>query len=398
MSYLEVTWTDDDTGINGYIVVDRLSRGVAGGGLRMRQGVTIEEVRDLARGMTLKDPVLWQDGDLYVPFGGGKGGIDCDPYDPRAREVLRRWARAMKPVIDLCFATGEDFGVRQDLIDEVFAEEGIRSSAEAGYRLAPGGAEAALARQETAFAVRVDGVGLSELIGGFGVAEAALAALEHRGMKPSESRAVVQGFGSMGGATARYLALAGVSVVGIADREGVVYNPRGLEVETLLLTRDSHGVVDRTQLNADDQQIPSEQWLSCDAEILVPAAMSYVIDVDDVAKIRATIIVEAANVSTSVEAEDALRARGTTVIPDFLANTGTNQWWWWVCFGDIEPTALSAFTMLSSRMRPTVRTILANADRDGISPREAATRLSHSKRAELDLRYPRTVNAAELLE
>ena len=217
-------------------------------------------------------------------------------------------------------------------------------------------------------------------------------------MKPSESRAVVQGFGSMGGATARYLALAGVSVVGIADREGVVYNPRGLEVETLLLTRDSHGVVDRTQLNADDQQLPSEQWLSCDAEILVPAAMSYVIDVDDVAKIRATIIVEAANVSTSVEAEDALRARGTTIIPDFLANTGTNQWWWWVCFGDIEPTALSAFTMLSSRMRPTVRTILANADRDGISPREAATRLSHSKRAELDLLYPRTVNAAELLE
>ena len=106
-SYLEVTWTDDETGIHGYVVIDRLSRGIAGGGLRMRKGVTLDEVRDLARGMTLKDPMLWVDGDRYVPFGGAKGGIDCDPYDPRAREVLGRFARAIKPLLDsLDFSAG----------------------------------------------------------------------------------------------------------------------------------------------------------------------------------------------------------------------------------------------------------------------------------------------------
>jgi glutamate dehydrogenase (NAD(P)+) len=392
-SYLEVTWTDDETGIVGYVVIDRLSRGIGGGGLRMRQGVTIDEVRDLARGMTLKDPVLWEDGDNYVPFGGAKGGIDCDPYDPRARGVLQRWARAMKPLLDTCFATGEDFGVRQDLIDDVFAEEGIASSAQAGYRYVPDGADAAVARETAAGAVDVDGVMLPELVGGYGVAEAALAALEHHGIAPAGARAVVQGFGSMGGATARYLARAGVLVVGIADRDGLVHNPDGLDVEALLLSRDGFGVMDRARLREGDVERPREDWLAVDADVLVPAAMSYVITAVDVERIRARIVVEAANVATLADAEDALRSRGVTVVPDFVANCGTNQWWWWICYGDVEPTAGSAFAMLRRRMRPVVHAILERAEAEGVSPRTAATEVSHDKRAALDALYPRQASA-----
>jgi glutamate dehydrogenase (NAD(P)+) len=392
-SYLEITWTDDETGIVGYVVIDRLSRGIAGGGLRMRKGVTVEEVRDLARGMTLKDPVLWEDGDRYVPFGGAKGGIDCDPYDPRARDVLRRFARAIKPLLDTCFATGEDFGVRQDHIDDVFAEEGIASSAQAGYRYVPDGADAAVARETAAWAVDVDGVMLPELVGGFGVAEAALAALEHRGIAPADARAVVQGFGSMGGATARYLARAGVRVVGIADRDGLLHNPGGLDVETLLLGRDGFGVMDRGLLREGDVELPREDWLALDADVLVPAAMSYVITGDDVERIRASIVVEAANVATLADAEAALGERGVIVVPDFVANCGTNQWWWWVCYGDVEPTAESAFAMLSGRMRPVVHRVLERAEAEGVSPRTAATEVSHDKRAALDAIYPRHASA-----
>ena len=389
MSYLEVTWTDDETGIRGYVVIDRLSRGVSGGGLRMRKGVTIEEVRDLARGMTLKDPVLWHEGDRYVPFGGAKGGIDCDPYDPRAREVLGRWARAMKPLLDTCFATGEDFGVRQDVLDEVLEENGLHPSAHAGYALVPDGEAAAKAREHTAWNVDVDGVPLPELVGGFGVAEAALAALEHRGIPAVEARAVVQGFGSMGGAAARYLARAGVRVVGIADRHGLLHNPGGLDVETLLLGRDAFGVMDRSSMRPGDVELPREEWLALDADVLVPAAMSYVITADDVERIRASVIVEAANVATLVDAEEALRSRGVIVVPDFVANCGTNQWWWWVVFGDVEPTAESAFATLSARMRPVVHAILERADAEHVAPRTAATEISHDKRTELDDRYPR---------
>jgi glutamate dehydrogenase (NAD(P)+) len=396
-SYLEVTWTDDETGMKGFVVIDRLSRGVAGGGLRMRKGCTLDEVRDLARGMTLKETVVYTEGDRYLPLGGAKGGIDCDAYDPRARGVLARWTRAMKPIIENHFATGEDFGVRQELIDEVFAEEGIENSAMAGYRLVPDGPDAARARQDEAFALVVDGVGLGELVGGYGVAECTLAALEHRGVDVASARVVVQGFGSMGGATARYLARAGARVVGIADREGLVHNPEGLDVETLLLSRDGFGVIDRTRLGEGDVQLPREDWLRVDADVLVPAAMSYVITPDDVEHISASIVVEAANVATLVDAEDLLRARGVTVVPDFVANVGTNAWWWWVVFGDIAPTADASFAKLRSVLRPLTHRVLERADAEGVSPREAATRISHEVRAEVDAHHPRTVRGAAVL-
>ena len=99
----------------------------------------------------------------------------------------------------------------------------------------------------------------------------------------------------MGGATARFLARAGVRVVGIADRDGLLHNPDGLDVETLLLSRDQFGVMDRSTLRPGDVELPREQWLALEAEVLVPAAMSYVITTDDVEHIRASIIVEAAN-------------------------------------------------------------------------------------------------------
>lgn len=391
--YLEVTWTDEVTGIKGYVVIDTLSRGVAGGGLRMREGVTLEEVRDLARAMTLKEAVVHTDGDTYVPLGGAKGGIDCDPYDPRAREVLARFGRATKPLIQSLFATGEDFGVRQEVIDEVFAEEGIRSSAESALALVEDGADAAHERLKVAFAQEVDGVGLGELVGGYGVAETALAALEFRGLAPTQSTAVVQGFGSMGGATARYLARAGVRVVGISDKEGLVHHPDGLDVEAMLAHRDVFGVIDRTCLRPGDAQLSGDDWLALDVDLLVPAAMSYVITGDEVDRIKAGVICEASNVATLPDAETALLARGVTIVPDFVANVGTNAWWWWVAFDDIAPTADAAFAKISGVLRPLTTQLLDRARREGISPREAATEIADEKRAAVSERYPTSVKS-----
>ena len=393
-SYLELTWTDEVTGIKGYVVIDTLSRGVAGGGLRMRKGVRVDEVRDLAQAMTLKEAVVYTEGDRYIPLGGAKAGIDCDPYDPRAREVLGRFGRAMRPLIQTLFATGEDFGVRQDVIDEVFADEGIRSSAESALALVEDGADAAHDRLKQAFAVTVDGVGLGELVGGYGVAETALAALEFRGLEASTASAVVQGFGSMGGATARYLALAGVRVVGVADREGLIYNPAGLDVEDLLKSRDAFGVIDRRRLRQGDELRPGEDWISADADVLIPAAMSYVITADNVDRIKASIICEAANVATLPDAEAALLERGVTVVPDFVANVGTNAWWWWVAFADIEPTAEASFAKISGVLRPLTHELLDRARRERTSPREAATAISEEKRTAVARHYPTSVKSA----
>jgi glutamate dehydrogenase (NAD(P)+) len=344
--------------------------------------------------MTLQAAGVDTPGDRYVPLGGAKGGIDCDPYDPRAREVLGRFGRAMKPLIEALFATGEDFGVRQDVIDEVFAEEGIRSSAESALSLVDDGPDAAYARLKFAFAQTVDGIGLGELVGGYGVAETALAALEFRGLDPQESTAVVQGFGSMGGATARYLVAAGVRVVGISDRQGLIANPAGLDVEKLLAHRDVFGVIDRAALGPGDEVLPGDDWIGVAADVLVPAAMSYVITSENVDRVQASVICEAANVATLPEAEAVLRERGVTIVPDFVANVGTNAWWWWVAFDDIAPTAEASFHKIASVLRPLTRELLERARRDGISSRNAARAISEEKRSAVAAHYPTSVKSA----
>ncbi|HKD96400.1 MAG TPA: Glu/Leu/Phe/Val dehydrogenase dimerization domain-containing protein [Micromonosporaceae bacterium] len=389
MSFLEVTWTDEVTGRRGYLVIDRVIRGAASGGLRMREGCTLDEVRDLARGMTLKEAVVYSPGDRYVPFGGGKGGIDCSPYDPDARGVMKRYVAAMKPLIERYWSTGEDFGVRQDVLDEVAVEVGLRSTIEAALALLPD-PEEGLARVKAGFAVEVDGVGLGDLAGGYGVAEAALAAAARIGLlgrpagadpEPGVPRptAFVQGFGSMGGATARFLHRGGVPVVGICDADGVVANPAGLDVERLLLTRDAFGCVDRGQLAPGDVELPRDAWLSVRADILVPAAMSYVITEENAHLVNARLVVEAANVPTTPEAEAALAARGVTVIPDFVANVATNAWWWWTLFGDIEADADSAFAKISATLRALVDQALEQARQTGATPREAARAISAAR-------------------
>ena len=373
--YMSVTWHDPVTGRPGYLVIDRLIDGAAGGGLRMRAGCTLDEVGDLARAMSLKEAVAYDPADRYTPFGGAKGGVDCDPYDPEAEAVLLRYVEAMRPFLARHWATGEDFGVRQDVLDRIVAEAGLRSSIDAAL-LRLDDPDAGLDRLRAGFAVDVDGIGLGEMVGGYGVAEAALAALGRVGLEPGATRAVVQGFGSMGGATARYLARAGVRVIGIADRHGLVFSAGGLDVERLLAARDAHGAIDRAALGPGDEQRPGDDWLALDAELLVPAAMSYVIGPAEAARVRARVIVEAANVPTLPDAERLLAERGIVVVPDFVANLATNAWWWWTLFGDVPPERDAALAKVSATMGRLVGELLERSAVGGVLPREAATAIA----------------------
>lgn len=370
-AFFEVTWRDTETDATGYVVIDRLVRGVSSGGLRMRAGCTIDEVRGLARGMTLKEGVHYESGAAYVPLGGAKGGIDFDPYHPDADGVLRRFLQATAPIIATRWTMGEDFGVQQTTIDALLPEVGLTSSIQAADQVVDDPA-AAKARMNTAFGSVVDGVRLDELVGGFGVAKAALAAMARRDMAPAETTAVIQGFGSMGGATARYLVQAGVRVVGIVDVEGVVYNANGLDVEELLLSRSAKGNVDRSRLRPEDQQLDGAQWLALDADVLVPAAISYCINDGNQDQIRARLLVEAANMPVTPEAEALLTARGIEVSPDFVANSATNAWWWWVFFGDVDGTPEQSFRKIEDRITALSDEMFDIAEAEGVSLRAAA--------------------------
>ncbi|MFF9909696.1 Glu/Leu/Phe/Val dehydrogenase dimerization domain-containing protein [Streptomyces sp. NPDC013457] len=383
---LSVTWSDHVTGRRGHLVVDRLVRGVASGGLRMRAGCTLDEVAGLARGMSMKEALHYDPSSRYVPLGGAKGGIDCDPRSPEAYGVLVRYLKAMRPYIERFWTTGEDLGLTQDLVDRAAAEAGLVSSIQAVYPLLDDEAQARR-RLADAFEAEVEGIGLDELVGGCGVAESVLVALDRAGRPYAGTRVALQGFGTMGGATARFLSRSGLAVVAVADVQGTIANPDGLDVEALLAARDPYGTVDRSVLRAGDTELPGDAWLAVDTEVLVPAAVSYAIGSEAVERIRARWIVEAANMPVLPEAEVLLTGRGVAVLPDVVVNSATNAWWWWTLFGDIGADADGAFAHIRTAMRALVGRMLDRAEAEGTTPRAAAHALVEERLTEIAERY-----------
>ena len=387
--FQRIIWTDPVTGAQGFVVIDRLVGAIATGGTRMRPGCTIDEVAALAAEMSLKT------GAFNLPVGGAKGGIDCDPASPEARGVMHRFVQAMRPLLERTWVTAGDLGTPQPVLDEIFAEAGIGStSLHAAMMRSPDPARAR-ARVKKAFAEQVEGQAMPDLIGGFGVAEAALAGLERLGADPAETTAVVQGFGAMGGSSARYLAAAGVRVTGVADAGGLLVNERGLDVELLLRSRSRYGAIDRSALGDDVTELPREAWLALDADVLVPAATSYVITGENCDSVNARLVVEAANVPTTAEAEALLVARGIGVIPDFIANTGAAAWAWWVILDQVAGPD-DAFARLASEMRPLVAGMMDGWSAGGSSPRAVAQEIAEARLDQLAVEYGDVVERESL--
>jgi glutamate dehydrogenase (NAD(P)+) len=366
---LRVEWTDPVTSRKGYLVIDRLVGGIAGGGTRVRAGLTLTEIERLARTMSYKC------GAMNLASGGAKGGIDCDPHSPEMRDMLTRFVTAMPPLLDTYWATAEDLGITQSELDSVFQDVGLGMSVHAALKKI-GDEDAAMDRVVRGLAVDVEGIGLADVIGGYGVAEAAVAAMPQLGLTAGSTRAVVQGFGSMGGASARYLGRLGVKVVGVIDGNGCIVNPDGLDVEALLSARNELGEVDRTALREADSTLPLAEWLSIPAEIIVPAAVPDCIRADNCDQVTARLIVEAANIPTTEEAQARLHERGVVVIPDFVANSGANSWWWWTLSGVIGASADESFARVREAMQDTVTRLLELSRDADITPREAAGRIA----------------------
>ncbi|WP_255426103.1 Glu/Leu/Phe/Val dehydrogenase dimerization domain-containing protein [Pseudonocardia sp. C8] len=366
--YLRLQWNDSVTGAVGYLVVHTLRAGLATGGTRMRAGCTLSEVEDLARGMANKTATF------DLPVGGAKGGIDFDPKDPRAVEVLERFCEAMRPWLDRHWVTAEDLGVPQHLIDEVFEKLGLGQSFHAAISRADDPA-ATLERVRRGLNAEVEGgFLLGDVIGGYGVAHACLAAAVSWGQIPAETTVAIQGIGTMGGACAYYLHEAGMTVTTVADAAGTLHCADGLDVPALLDLRDGYGEVDRSRLPAGVEQLPRAAILSADADILVPAAISYAITPDNSYDVRARVIVEAANAATTPEAESMLAARGIPVLPDFVANAGAVAWAWWLLLGEVDDDPETSFDRLRTVMHAKVAQLLAAWTDEGVTPRETGHR------------------------
>lgn len=334
-------WQDAETEAEGWVVINSLRGGAAGGGTRMRKGLDKREVESLAKTMEVKFTVSGP------AIGGAKSGINFDPADPRKRGVLERWYRAVIPLLKNYYGTGGDLNV--DEIHEVIPiteeyglwhpQEGVVNG---HYRATEPQKIQKLGQLRQGVVKVVEDAAftpdlarkytVADLITGYGVAEAVghyyrlwLGADDLRGQ-----RAIIQGWGNVGAAAAYYLAGQGARIVGIIDRAGGLLSTDGLgleDIRALLLAREGNALTADNLLSFEE--VNAKIW-SVGAEIFVPAAASRLVTRGQVEQLLAgglQVISCGANVPfadpeiffgpTGVFADER-----TGVVPDFIANCG----------------------------------------------------------------------------
>jgi glutamate dehydrogenase (NAD(P)+) len=287
----------------GYRVQHNGARGPYKGGIRYHATADLDEVRALASLMT------WKTALVDVPFGGAKGGIAVDPTGMSPREVqtmTRRFTNAISHVI----------GVNRDIpAPDVNTNAQVMAWMMDAYSGRQGYTPAIV----TGKPVELGGAPGREAATGRGVVYVLEAGAKHWDMDLTELRIAIQGFGNVGSWAAAVLHGMGVKVVAVSDVSGAVYNPRGLDIPSLLhLSVTRKPLVSATECDV----ITNEELIECDCEILIPAALGDVITDDNAERIRARTVVEAANHPTTTEADKILGDMGVRVIPDILANAG----------------------------------------------------------------------------
>ncbi len=368
--YLITQWNDAPTGARAWFVIDRLVSGMCSGGIRMRKGLVLQEVVDLARTMSHKMAVL------EIPYGGAKAGIDWDPGAPDAQAVLQRFLGAIQPYIAERYATGADLGTHEDDIIKACQLVGITHPLQAGFK---NEGEAALERVRQALALTSEGQPITELMAGYGVAECTLEACEVLGIEVRGATVALQGFGNVGGAAARYLDRAGARIVVIADIEGALVDEAGLDIPLLLEARDRFGRIDRSRAPGRVARAPEAAWLAQSAQIVIPAAIGGAIRPDNQGSIKTQLLVEAANNPVTPEAEAQLEARQVTILPDFVANAAAAFLFCGLLEKRLEPNIDSIFGATSRQLRSTTRSVLERSTAERISGRGAAEEIAEER-------------------
>jgi glutamate dehydrogenase (NAD(P)+) len=298
----------------GYRVQYNITLGPAKGGIRYHPDVTLDEVTALAAWMTWKCAVA------HVPFGGGKGGVICDPTQMSRRELEALTRRYVAEIID---AIGPDKDVPAP---DVNTNDQIMAWVMDTYSMHAGHTETAVV---TGKPIEMGGsLGRREATGR-GVMIVTREAAQHLGLNIKGATVAVQGFGNVGSVSADLLSKIGARIVAVTDWKGGVSNAAGLDIAKMLDYAKQHKTIDG--FPAGDP-IENEQLFSLDVDILVPAALENQITLENAGSIKAKIVAEGANGPTTPDAHRYLHERGVFVIPDILANAGgvTTSYFEWV--------------------------------------------------------------------
>jgi len=357
-------WNDSKTTARGWVVINSLKNGAAGGGTRMRKGLSKEEVVSLAKVMEVKFSVSGP------PIGGAKSGIDFDPADPRRTEVLERWYQAVFPLLKNYYGTGGDLNV-DELKDVIpltedlglwHPQEGIVNGhlkASKGEKVrALGQLRFGVAKviEDKDYAPLGNKYAVADMITGWGVAEA----VKHHynlfhNQELSGKRAIIQGWGNVASAAAYYLAKNGVRIIGIIDRNGGLLDDEGFaaeEIEKLFINKNGN------QLNSDEampfDEINEKIW-DVSADIFIPGAASKIITRDQMERLISAGL-ESMSCGANVPFTDDEIFFGPTakwvddtisLIPDFIANCGMARAFAFLMENNIQITDRNIFTDVS---------------------------------------------------
>jgi glutamate dehydrogenase (NAD(P)+) len=298
----------------GYRVQYNVTLGPAKGGIRYHPGVTLDEVTALAAWMTWKCAVA------QIPFGGGKGGIVCDPSVMSKRELEALTRRYVAEIIDA-------IGPEKDVpAPDVNTNEQTMAWIMDTYSMHVGHTETAVV---TGKPVEMGGSAGRREATGRGVMIVARESAKHVGFDIKGARIGVQGFGNVGSVSADLLAGVGAKIVAVSDWKGGVYNAAGLDVPALI----EHTRRNKTVAGfGAAEPLTNDQLFALDLDILIPAALENQITMANAPGIRARVIVEGANGPTTPDAHQHLHDRGIFIVPDILANSSgvTTSYFEWV--------------------------------------------------------------------
>ncbi|MDO4679316.1 MAG: Glu/Leu/Phe/Val dehydrogenase dimerization domain-containing protein [Eubacteriales bacterium] len=363
--YLVIEWSDRKSDARGWLVVDSIADEKSAGGLRMSPTVNRTEVERLAQVMTYK----------YVAAeavsGGSKAGIVYDCHKEDHLDVLRRFLEAMRPYTREGVTIGADLGTNPDDIRAIKKELGIEDRLAKSVRDNPERAKKANENLAKLAKETVDGLSMDRLVTGFGVAQAADQAWKKIN-GAQDAKVSIQGFGSVGGSCARYLQKMGYKVVAISDINGMYYNEEGLDIQDLLDARNLLGEVDVSKMKKPCEVRNRDEWLGLDVDIVIPAAVEDIINKDTARTVKASLIVEGANIPTTEEADVILHEMGVHIVPDFIANQGSICYFTSIQNAKCEATPEGVMERLSDVIRRGVDKTFDYAQKNAVTEREAA--------------------------
>lgn len=290
----------------GFRIQHSTLRGPAKGGVRYHQNVNVDEVRALSAWMTFKCAVA------AIPYGGGKGGIVCRPREMSKGELERltrtyidKISAIISPNTDI---PAPDVGTNAQTMDWM-VDEYSKLKGESVYGIVTGKS------------IEIGGSKGRNEATGRGVCFVTLEMMKKYNMKPEDCKIVIQGMGNVGSISAKLLAEEGAKIIAVSDVSCAIYNENGLDIAGIYKYLDS-GKNLLEGYTGDCKRITNAELLELPCDILIPAALENQITAENADRVKAKIVIEAANGPTSVEADEILNKKGVKVLPDILSNSG----------------------------------------------------------------------------